>query len=194
MGPDSWAGRMWICGVFVSGPGELAPECWLTTRDLGVEAMDDRLLHHCIHTGADVGGLLLGSHALAGVIPGRSRRPHCRAVAAAHPLSARGPQARQPHPWPHPQLPGTLANGRRRRVGNSTGVSRPGPFPSARSSIDALGRATQGLLGDYRDLVRVSIATAERSLWLVIRKSVMAASILSNQVFAVWTVEFALGL
>lgn len=50
MGPDSWAGRMWICGVFVSGPGELAPECWLTTRDLGVEAMDDRLLHHCIHT------------------------------------------------------------------------------------------------------------------------------------------------
>ena len=31
--------------------------------------MDDRLLHHCIHTGADgVSVLLLGSHALAGVI------------------------------------------------------------------------------------------------------------------------------
>ena len=27
-----------------------------TSRDLGIEAMDDRLLHHCVHTGADVAG------------------------------------------------------------------------------------------------------------------------------------------
>ena len=78
---------------------------------------------------------------------------------------------------------------------NSTGVtSTPGPSPSARSSIDALGCATPEPPGVYRDLVRVSAATAARSLRLVMRKSVMAASTLSNQVFAVWTVEFALGL
>ncbi len=60
----------------------------------------------------------------------------------------------------------------------------PGPSPSAKSSIGALRCATQRLSGDYRDLVRVSIATAARSLWLVMRKSVIAASTLSNQLVA----------
>ena len=31
-------------------------EVFFTARDLGIEAMDDRLLHHCIHTGADGAG------------------------------------------------------------------------------------------------------------------------------------------
>ena len=86
---------MWKCGVFVSGPEDWAPECWFTTRDLGIEAMDDQLPHHCIHTcihtgvnaDAEVAVLLLASHALAGVIPERSR-PHCRTLAVVYPLSA----------------------------------------------------------------------------------------------------------
>ena len=36
--------------------GELAPGCWFTSRDLGIEAVDDRLLHHCIHTDPDGAG------------------------------------------------------------------------------------------------------------------------------------------
>ena len=37
-------------------PRELEPGSSFTSRDLGIEAMDDRLLHHCIHTDPDVAG------------------------------------------------------------------------------------------------------------------------------------------
>ena len=47
---------MWKSRWFVYEPRKLAPGCWFTSRDLGIEAMDDRLLHHCIHTGADGAG------------------------------------------------------------------------------------------------------------------------------------------
>ena len=61
---DIWAGRMWKCGVLVSGPGELARGCWFTLRSAGVPARDDRFLHHRRHAGvnADAG--------LAGPAPG----------------------------------------------------------------------------------------------------------------------------
>ncbi len=57
-----------------------------TSRDLGIEAMNDRLLHHCIHTGADVAGPAPGEpcvgrrdpwakpDAIVGPLPIRSRR------------------------------------------------------------------------------------------------------------------------
>ena len=46
------------CGPAGSPPttGELAPESSFTSRDLWIEAMDDRLLHHCIHTDPDGAG------------------------------------------------------------------------------------------------------------------------------------------
>ena len=56
LGRDPWAGRIWQCGEFVYEPRKLEPGCWFTSRNLGIEAMDDRLLHHCIHTDADVAG------------------------------------------------------------------------------------------------------------------------------------------
>ena len=56
MGRDPRVGRMWQCGESVYEPRKLAPGCLFTSRDLCIEAMDDRLLHHCIHTGADVAG------------------------------------------------------------------------------------------------------------------------------------------
>ena len=65
-------GRMWKCGVLVSGPGELAPECWFTLRSAGIQVPDDRLLRHRIHTDADFAGPAPGE---VGVIPERSRRP-----------------------------------------------------------------------------------------------------------------------
>ena len=71
-GRDSLTGRMWKCGVLVSGPGELAPECWFTLRSAGIPVPDDRLLRHRIHTDADFAGPAPGE---VGVIPGRSRRP-----------------------------------------------------------------------------------------------------------------------
>ena len=37
-------------------PRELEPGSSFTSRDLRIEAMDDRLLHHCIHTDADAAG------------------------------------------------------------------------------------------------------------------------------------------
>ena len=72
MGRDSWTGRMWKCGVLVSGPGELAPECWFTLRSAGIQVPDDRLLRHRIHADAGSAGPAPGE---VGVIPGRSQRP-----------------------------------------------------------------------------------------------------------------------
>ena len=47
---------MWQCGVLVSGPGELAPECWFTLRSAGIQVPDDRLLRHRIHADAGSAG------------------------------------------------------------------------------------------------------------------------------------------
>ena len=58
---------------------------FFTARDLGIEAMDDRLLHHCIHTDPDGAGPAPGEPCVAGVILGQSRRPlssRCRCLSA----------------------------------------------------------------------------------------------------------------
>ena len=66
-------------------PRELEPGSSFTSRDLGIEAMDDRLLHHYIHTDADGAGPAPGEPCVAGVILGQSRRPlssRCRCLSA----------------------------------------------------------------------------------------------------------------
>ncbi len=77
---------MWQCGEFVYEPGKLEPVRSFTSRNLGIEAVDDRLLHHCIHTDADGAGPAPGEPrvgrrgpwakppAIVGPLPIRSRR------------------------------------------------------------------------------------------------------------------------
>ena len=54
------------CGQDVAMKGvrlrteEAGTGVFFTSRDLGIEAMDDRLLHHCIHTDPDGAGPALG--------------------------------------------------------------------------------------------------------------------------------------
>ena len=61
-------------------PRELAPESSFTSRDLGIEAMDDRLLHHCIPTDADAAGPAPGEPCV-----GR-RDPRAKPAAIVEPL------------------------------------------------------------------------------------------------------------
>ena len=61
-------------------------EVFFTSRDLGIDPVDDRLLHHCIHTDADGAGPAPGEpcvgrrdpwakpEAIVGPLPIRSRR------------------------------------------------------------------------------------------------------------------------
>ena len=55
-------------------------EVFFTSRDLGIEAMDDRLLHHYIHTDADVAGPAPGEPCV-----GR-RDPRAKPAAIVEPL------------------------------------------------------------------------------------------------------------
>ena len=61
---------------FVYNPRKLEPGCLLTSRDLGIEAMDDRLPRHRIHTDSDVAGPVSGDHRRGNHIPGPI--PNCR--------------------------------------------------------------------------------------------------------------------
>ena len=100
---------MWQCGEFVYEPGKLEPVRSFTSRDLGIEAMENRLLHHCIHTDPDGAGPAPGEPCV-----GR-RDPRAKSAAIVEPLplpirSRRDDHRRGSH------IPGPIRNYRNLRV------------------------------------------------------------------------------
>ena len=85
MGPGSYGTRFLgqqdveMKGVRLQ-PRELEPGSSFTSRDLGIEAMDDRLLHHCIPTDADVAGPAPGEPCVD------QRDPRAKPAAIVEPL------------------------------------------------------------------------------------------------------------
>ena len=84
--------------------GKLAPESSFTSRDLGIEAMDDRLLHHCIYT--DVNATPLGQVLLLGSLVGR-RDPRAKPEAIVEPLPLPIRSRRDDH-WRGSRIPGPI--------------------------------------------------------------------------------------
>ena len=112
---------------------ELEPGSSFTSRDLGIEAMDDRLLHHCIYTDPDVAGPAPGEPCVGRSdpwakpeaiveplpLPTRSRRDdHRRGSRIKHKVSVAKPASSAvlfsdlPPKWvTRPVSPSVLSNG-----------------------------------------------------------------------------------